>query len=74
MCRNGEACAELNPDVIVISDDQSMLFEPQNLHVTEWLRRQFGMENLGIRDRIRVHPAQSQRMAVELKAAGFEVV
>jgi hypothetical protein len=72
--RESHLCAELNPDVIVISGDQSFLFEPQNLKVTEWLRRHFRMENLGIRDQLRVHPAQSGKTVMELKAAGFEVV
>ena len=74
ICGNGGSCAELNPDVIVISDDQSLLFEPQNVRVIQWLKRRFRLENLGIRDRIRVHPTQSRRMTIELKAAGFEVV
>jgi hypothetical protein len=67
-------CSELNPDVIVISDDRSLLFEPQNLRVTEWLHRHFGTENLGIRNRLRVHPCQRRGIIAELKAAGFEVV
>lgn len=67
-------CHQLSPDVIVISDDQSLLFEPQNLRGIEWLRRRFGMDNLGIRDRLRVHPSQCQKMVRELKAAGFDVV
>jgi hypothetical protein len=67
-------CAELNPDVIVISDDRSLLFEPQNSQVTEWLRRRFALKNLGIRDRLRVHPCQRRGIIAELKAAGFEVV
>ena len=67
-------CGELNPDVIVIASDQSLLFEPQNLRVTEWLRRRFGIENLWIRDRLRVHPCQRSGMIADLKAAGFEVV
>jgi hypothetical protein len=67
-------CTELNPDVIVISDDRSLMFEPQSPQVTEWLRRRYGMENLGIRERLRVHPCQRHGIIAELKAAGFEVV
>jgi hypothetical protein len=67
-------CAELNPDVIVISDDQSFLFEPQNLRVTEWLHLHFGLDNLRVRERIRVHPVQAEIITSELKAAGFEVI
>jgi len=66
-------CRELNPDVIVISDDQSLLFEPQSTEVTEWLGRRFRL-NLKIRDRIRVHPCQRHGIIAELKAAGFGVV
>lgn len=66
-------CPELNPDVIVISEDRSFLFEPQNLRTTEWLHQHLGMEKLRVRDRIRVHPSQCEKMIGELKAAGFEV-
>ena len=73
--REGDsACAELNPDVIVVTAEQSFLFEPQNWRVTEWLSRYLGLTNLGIGDRIRVHPARRNAMVHELKAAGFNVV
>lgn len=68
-----EHCRELNPDVIVIAGDETLLFEPQNLRVTEWLHRHFGMDNLRIRERIQVHPARRQVLTCELKTAGFEV-
>lgn len=66
-------CPELNPDVIVIPADQSFLFEPQNLRVVEWLHRQFGMENLGVRERIHVHPSRCQMVSKALRSAGFEM-
>ena len=66
-------CSELNPDVIVISGDQTLLFEPQNVRVAEWLRLRFGLDNLSVRDRVRVHPACNETMLQQLKAAGFEV-
>ncbi len=66
-------CAELNPDIIVISGEQTMFFEPQNLRVVEWLHRQFGMENLGVRERIHVHPSRCQIISEALRSAGFEV-
>jgi hypothetical protein len=62
-----------SPDVIVISDDSSLLFEPQNLRVIEWLHRRFGVNDLQVRDRLRAHPLQCQEIVGELKAAGFEV-
>jgi hypothetical protein len=76
IAKDASFCKELNPDVIVISDDTSLLFEPQNLQATEWLRRRFGLNggNLTIRDRIRVHPCQRRGFIAELKTAGFEVV
>jgi hypothetical protein len=74
--RSEDSCSELNADVIVISDDTSLLFEPQNLQVTKWLRHRFKLsaDNLKIRERIRVHPCQRRRIIAELKAAGFKVV
>jgi hypothetical protein len=69
----GLFCSELNPDVIVISDDQSFLFEPQNPRMADWLQQNFGIQNLSVRDRVRVHPSQCRRIIKELKMAGFEV-
>jgi hypothetical protein len=73
---DGDFCAELNPDVIVISDDQSWLFEAQNSRALAWLHRRFGMPADGhdSRERIRVHPCESPKIVAELKAAGFSVV
>jgi hypothetical protein len=64
------------PDVIVISDDHVLLFEPQNWPATEWLHRRCGlsMDNAQVRDQIRVHPCQRLKIINDLKAAGFEVV
>lgn len=66
-------CHELNPDVIVISGDQTVFFEAQNTRVAEWLRLRFGLENLSVRDRLSVNPGRNDVMAQQLKAAGFEV-
>jgi len=68
-------CAELNPDVIVISDDQSLLFESQNSRASAWLRGRCGMmaDSHNGRERIRVHPCKSSKIVAELKAAGFAV-
>lgn len=70
---NLSCCAELNPDVIVISGEQTFLFEPQNAQAGEWLRQRFAMEAVRVRDRIRVHPSRLQKITGELKAAGFVV-
>lgn len=70
-----EFCPELNPDVIVILDDQTMLFEPQNERALGWLHERCGPSVKGHnrRDSFRVHPSLSRRIIKELKAAGFEV-
>ncbi|HXT13788.1 MAG TPA: hypothetical protein VN873_19720 [Candidatus Angelobacter sp.] len=69
-------CVELNPDVIVISDDNSSLFEAQNSRASAWLRGRCGMaaDSHNGRERIRVHPCKSSKIVAELKAAGFAVV
>jgi hypothetical protein len=68
-------CHELNPDVIVISGDQTMLFEPRNRRALEWLHQRYGMNPEGNtkHDAVRVHPSVSQKTIDELKAAGFKV-
>lgn len=66
-------CAELNPDVIVIAEDQSFLFEAQNVRAAQWLCCHLGLHSLRVRERVRVHPARCEGMANELKTAGFAV-
>lgn len=68
-------CPELNPDVIMISGDQTIIIEPQNLEASKWLRRRFGFDSEEVRERERfcVHPCQFRKVADELKAAGFAV-
>lgn len=68
-------CPELNPDVIVISDDQSLLFEPQNQRALELLTVRCGLalDNFKLPERIRVHPLRSRKIIDELKAAGVTV-
>ena len=66
---------ETAPDVVVISGDHVLLFEPQNWLATEWLHRRCGLslDNARVRDQIRVHPCQREKIVDDLKAAGFEV-
>lgn len=71
--KSEDCCAELNPDVIVIPADQSFLFEPQNSKAVEWLRRHFEMDSLGIREPIRIHPSQRERVVEKMTLAGFDV-
>jgi len=68
-------CSELNPDVIVISDDQSLLFEPQNQRALELLTLGCGLasEELKLSDRIRVHPCKSRKIIEKLKAVGVTI-
>jgi hypothetical protein len=73
--RDTDCCPELNPDIIVISNDQTVVFEAQNERASALLRQKCGWETETIRqrERICVHPCQSQRIIDELKAAGFAV-
>jgi len=70
-----EFCPELNPDVIVIPTDQTVIFEAQNERASSLLRRKCGWntETITRRERIRVHPAQSHRLIAALSAAGLKV-
>ncbi|HXT10733.1 MAG TPA: hypothetical protein VN873_04155 [Candidatus Angelobacter sp.] len=63
-------------DIIVISADQSLLFEAQNTHASEALLRRCGLnaEGFAARDRIRVHPCQSAKIIADLEAAGLKIV
>jgi hypothetical protein len=68
-------CPELNPDVIVISDDQSLLFEPQNQRALEVLAVRCGvaMGLFKLTERIRVHPLRSRKIIDDLTTAGLIV-
>jgi hypothetical protein len=68
-------CPELNPDVIVISGDQTVVFEAQNERASAFLRRKCGWdtETISVRERIRVHPSRSQRLIRALSDAGLKV-
>jgi hypothetical protein len=65
----------LNPDVIVISDDQSLLFEAQNQRATELLILRCGLavDCFKLPERIRVHPLRSRKIIDELRTAGLNV-
>lgn len=66
---------ELNPDVIVISSDQTMIFEAQNERASTVLRQKCGWdtETISVRERVNVHPAHSQTLIRELSEAGLMV-
>jgi hypothetical protein len=70
-----DCCPELNPDVIVISNDQTMMFEAQNERASTLLRRKCGWETetISVRERIRVHPSQSGKLIEALLASGLRV-
>jgi hypothetical protein len=65
----------MNPDVIVIPQNGTLLFEPRTPQAAIWLRNRFGLtagaadDDLGIL----VHPNQQTQLTAELKAAGFAV-
>ena len=65
----------MKPDVIVIANQQTMLFKPQTRPASEWLHRRCGLvaENMRGDTEIRVHPRRCQSIVAELKAAGFTV-
>ena len=68
-------CRELSPDVIVISDDQSLLFEPQNQRALEVLvvGCGFAMGFFKLTERIRVHPLRSRKIIDDLTVAGLKI-
>lgn len=63
-------------DIIVISAENSLLFEAQNMHASELLLCRCGLiaEGFAMRDRIRVHPSQSAKIIAALEAAGLKVM
>lgn len=63
------------PEIVVISDDQSLLFEPQNMQAWELLVHGCGltMDDINLPERIRVHPCRSGKIIGELRAAGVTI-
>lgn len=70
-----DSCPELNPDIIVISDDQTTVFEAQNECASASLRRlcSWNMETINLRERFRVHPAKTRKLIEALSASGLTV-
>ena len=73
--RELDLCSELTPDVIVIKDDQSLLFEAQNVRALEVLAQVCGFDTdtVTLAERIRVHPCRSPQIINQLKAVGATV-
>jgi len=65
-------CPDLNPDVILLPDDQSLLFEVQNVWALELVASicGFASETMMVSERIRVHHCRSRQIVEQLKAAG----
>jgi hypothetical protein len=65
----------MKPDVIVITGQETMLFQPQNRLASEWLHRRCGLltDNITGDTELRVHPRKCQSIIAELNAAGFTV-
>jgi hypothetical protein len=75
ICGDADSCPELNPDIIVISGDQTVVFEAQNERASALLRQRCGWdtETISVRERIHVHPSQSQKLVEALSVAGLKV-
>lgn len=66
---------DMNPDVIVIPQNGTLLFEPRTPQATSWLRTRFRLaaEAADGDAGILVHPNQQKQLIAELQAAGFTV-
>ena len=67
--------ADMNPDVIVIPKNGTLLFEPRTPQAVSWLRNRFRLtaEEMDGNAGILVHPYQQKQLIAELEAAGFAV-
>jgi len=67
--------ADMNPDVIVIPKNNTLLFEPRTPQAALWLRTRYRLtpETVENNTGILVHPHQQKQLTEELKAAGFAV-
>jgi hypothetical protein len=65
----------MEPDVIVNMREQTILFEPQNLQASSWLREHCNLatENITGNTEFFVHPLRGESIVTELKKAGFIV-
>jgi len=72
---NRGTCPELNPDVIVILMDNTVIFETRNQRASALLRQKCGWDTETIHrsERIHVHPAETGRLIEALTAAGLIV-
>jgi len=66
---------DMNPDVIVIPQNNTVLFEPRTPQAALWLRNRYRLtpETVENNTAIMVHPNQQKQLTAELKAAGFAV-
>ena len=65
----------MNPDVIVIPKNGTLLFEARTPQAAVWLRNRYGLNAAAEDDTgILVHPHQQKQLTAELKAAGFAVI
>jgi len=67
--------SDMNPDVIVIPKNNTILFEPRTPQAALWLRTRYRLtpETVENNTAIMVHPYQQKQLTAELKAAGFAV-
>jgi hypothetical protein len=62
-------------DIIVIPDDKTLLFEPQNSRASKLLSQRCGssLETFSVKEVVRVHPVGSHKIIAELTVAGLKV-
>ena len=67
--------ADMNPDIMVIRKNGTLLFEPRTPQAEAWLRNRYGLntESTDVDTGILVHPHQHKQLTTELKAAGFAI-
>jgi hypothetical protein len=66
---------ESSVDIVVISEDKSLLFEPQNSRASELLSQHCGssQETFTVKDCVRVHPVGSHKIIADLTFAGLKI-
>lgn len=67
--------SDMNPDVMVIPKNGTLLFEACTPQALQWLRNRYRLtaETSADDTGIMVHPHQQKQLMAELKAAGFAV-
>ena len=64
--------SNMKPDVIVISDNNTLMFEPKTLQASNWLSKRYRLPDEASAS-ILVHPQNRHQLIADLKNAGFTV-